>query len=156
MKEFLIKVDIIDETPNSTVSVMRVPNPNDKRGHSTMYLIEDGFREKKEYGVTRIRGGKYKLEPIYAGKFYEKYKTKLGHRFAIGVKDVPNFKYIRIHTGNKVTHSLGCPLVNNGFYLDPSAKLYVGRDSYNAYDHFYHLIKDQVLAGNCWIGINRH
>lgn len=66
--------------------------------------------EKKVYGETCIPYGKYKVILSYSPKF----KRELPE-----ILEVPNFQGIRIHRGNKTSHTLGCVLcgekVKNGY-----------------------------------------
>ena len=57
--------------------------------------------------------GIYELGERTIGGFYWRYKRHFGKRFnsMLHVKDVPGFKYILIHCGNKASDSRGCLLV---------------------------------------------
>ena len=58
--------------------------------------------------------GIYPLGKRTRGGFYWRYKKRfkdLEHKAMVQVKDVPNFKYILIHCGNKASDSRGCLLV---------------------------------------------
>lgn len=100
-----IEVKKIAETPDSTMSSMFL---NDK---FFCFVIEDGHRETKEPGKTRIPAGEYKIIPRKHGGFFARYRQKFGHAFAIQIADVPGFQDILIHTGNTKEDTRGCLLV---------------------------------------------
>lgn len=58
--------------------------------------------EGKVYGKTAIPLGRYEVEVTYSPKF---------KRMMPLIKDVPYFDGIRIHAGNTVADTDGCPLV---------------------------------------------
>lgn len=58
--------------------------------------------EGKVYGKTAIPLGRYEVEVTYSPKF---------KRMIPLIKDVPYFEGIRIHAGNTVADTDGCPLV---------------------------------------------
>lgn len=58
--------------------------------------------EGKVYGKTAIPLGRYGIEVTYSPKF---------KRMMPLIKDVPNFDGIRIHAGNTVADTDGCPMV---------------------------------------------
>ena len=79
------------------------------------YTLEDEYREEKEYGETRIPAGKYRITLRKVGGFHGRYLKKYGemHKGMLWVRDVPNFEYILIHTGNTDEHTAGCLLLGN-------------------------------------------
>jgi len=68
-----------------------------------------GRGERKAWGETAIPYGKYKVVISYSPKF----KRRLPF-----IKDVPGFKGIRIHTGNKAKDTEGCILVGQTMRTD--------------------------------------
>jgi hypothetical protein len=80
-------------------------------------VLEDGYRKVKEYGKTRINCKTYCVVPIQYGRFYAKYNEAHGHKFAIAIMDEPGkdragrHGNVRVHKGNKVADTEGCPLV---------------------------------------------
>ena len=66
--------------------------------------LEDGIREFKVAGETAIPYGRYKVEVTYSPKFKRMLPLLL---------DVPNFKGIRIHSGNTTKDTSGCILVGD-------------------------------------------
>ncbi|WP_286983976.1 DUF5675 family protein [Haliea sp.] len=79
------------------------------------YTLEDEYREKKVKGETRIPSGTYKITLRTTGGFHARYTKKYGdmHKGMLWVRDVPNFEYILIHTGNTDEHTAGCLLVGD-------------------------------------------
>jgi hypothetical protein len=121
------------ETPNSTGGALY---------HGDKFLcftIEDGHRYIKEYGVTRIPEGRYKIARRTEGKFYANYNSKWGHRFVPHLLDVPGFEYILIHTGNSTANTKGCILLNQKLGHDRNG--FFGLDSVLAYKAFYDYIE---------------
>lgn len=100
-----IEVILIAESANSTLSQMRVS------GAFFCFVIEDGHRPVKVAGETRIPAGQYKVKQRTHGGFYERYRTRHGHSFAIELENVPGFADILIHTGNTKEDTRGCLLV---------------------------------------------
>jgi len=64
--------------------------------------LEDTVRDVKIHGQTAIPAGRYKVELQNSPRFGADTITLL---------DVPNFQHIRIHGGNDVDDTEGCPLV---------------------------------------------
>ena len=79
------------------------------------YTLEDEHRNKKEYGETRVPAGTYRITLRTVGGFHARYLNKYGemHKGMLWVRDVPNFEYILIHTGNTDEHTAGCLLLGN-------------------------------------------
>ena len=79
------------------------------------YTLEDEHRDVKEYGETRIPSGTYRITLRKVGGFHGRYLKKYGemHKGMLWVRDVPNFEYILIHTGNTDEHTAGCLLLGN-------------------------------------------
>ena len=79
------------------------------------YTLEDERRVLKVKGETRIPAGTYQISLRKEGGHHEKYKKKYGkmHKGMLHVIDVPNFKWILIHTGNTDEHTAGCLLVGD-------------------------------------------
>ncbi len=113
-----IEVHLIAETRQSTLSKMRI------NGTFFCFVLEDGYREKKVFGETRIPDGCYNVAQRKEGKFYERYKKDYGHEFVPHIENVPGFEYILIHMGNGPKDTHGCLLVgdsalffNSVFYI---------------------------------------
>ena len=111
------------------------------------YTLEDEDREVKIKGETRVPEGIYHIKLRTKGGFHEKYKKKYGslHKGMLHIIDVPNFKWILIHTGNTDEHTAGCLLVgdsqeNNVIIKDG----FVGK-SVNAYKRIYPDICEAII-----------
>jgi len=91
-------------------------------------VLEDGYREKKEHGKTRIDALTYQVHPIQFGRFYAQYKKDHQHKFAIALMDSEGFDRagrhgnVRVHKGNVVDDTEGCPLVGNRVDYDSTTK----------------------------------
>jgi len=79
------------------------------------YTLEDERREEKIAGETRIPAGVYNILLRKEGGFHSRYTKKYGdmHKGMLHVQDVPNFKWILIHTGNTDEHTAGCLILGD-------------------------------------------
>ncbi len=79
------------------------------------YTLEDEKREEKVMAETRIPAGTYEIKLRKEGGFHGRYTKKYGsmHKGMLHVQDVPNFKWILIHTGNTDEHTAGCLIVGD-------------------------------------------
>ena len=77
------------------------------------YTLEDEKREVKKMHETRIPAGTYEIILRNVGGTHERYKERYKdmHKGMLHVINVPNFKYILIHTGNTDEHTSGCLIV---------------------------------------------
>jgi hypothetical protein len=66
------------------------------------YTLEDMVRPRKVAAITAIPRGRYKVVITYSPRF--KVQMPL-------LENVPGYAGIRIHTGNKASHTEGCLLV---------------------------------------------
>ena len=110
------------------------------------YTLEDEHREDKIMGETRVPAGTYQIKLRTEGGFHERYKKKYGsmHKGMLHVTNVPNFKWILIHTGNTDEHTAGCLLVgdsqeNNSLIKDG----FIGKST-NAYKRIYPSIAEAL------------
>jgi hypothetical protein len=97
-----------DEGPDFTVCDLYID------GAWECVTLQDGHRDVKERGKTRIPEGRYKIGLRTVGSKHAAYLRKFGpviHRGMLEVKDVPGFKYILFHIGNTVADTEGCILV---------------------------------------------
>jgi len=122
---------LIDQTPDTTISTLHL---EDKY---IGIVMEDGHRDTKVPGLTRIPAGIYSLLRRTNGRFYNKYSSRYNHKHVFELQDVPGFVGIIPHIGNFATDTRGCPLICSGFRL---AKEYQGLNSTPAYLKFYELI----------------
>jgi len=79
------------------------------------YTLEDERREEKVMAETRIPAGVYSILLRKEGGFHGRYTKKYGdmHKGMLHVQDVPNFKWILIHTGNTDEHTAGCLILGD-------------------------------------------
>lgn len=131
----------IGQDHHSTVGALLVNVdclPGVPRGDAVCFTLEDRYRAEKVPGETRIGEGLYPLTKEPSSGILDKMRRwypEMG--FIVGIKGVPNFTLVRIHTGNKHSHSEGCPLLGNGvmdaWKLSPDEAMLVGsRDAYRA------------------------
>ena len=113
------------------------------------YTLEDEKREDKIMGETRIPAGVYSILLRKEGGFHGRYTKKYGsmHKGMLHVQDVPNFKWILIHTGNTDEHTAGCLILgdsqeNNTLVKDG----FIGRST-QAYKRVYPPIAEALESG---------
>ena len=111
----------------------------DNRLEFLCYTLEDEARALKVRGETRVPAGTYQIKLRTEGGFHAKYTKRFAgmHKGMLHVIDVPNFKWILIHTGNTDEHTAGCLLVgdsqeNNAIIKDG----FIGKSN-NAYKRIY-------------------
>jgi len=79
------------------------------------YTLEDEHRDVKVMSETRVPAGTYQITLRTTGGHHAKYTKRYGemHKGMLWVREVPNFKWILIHTGNTDEHTAGCLLVGD-------------------------------------------
>ena len=79
------------------------------------YTLEDQQQAVKVMHETCIPEGSYKIKFRKVGGFHERYSKRYqnAHYGMLELQDVPDFKYILIHSGNTDEHTSGCILVGN-------------------------------------------
>ena len=112
------------------------------------YTLEDEARTIKVFGETRIPEGIYKIIVRTVGGFHKRYTKKYPgmHKGMLWLQDVPNFKYILIHTGNRDDDTAGCILVGSNANDNTVQEGEVG-GSRNAYRKIYPAIAKAILDG---------
>ena len=137
-----IEVLIVAETTDCTLSQMRID------GQFFCFILEDGFRDKKVHGQTRIPDGTYPVKQRREGKFFDQYFRQYGHEFVAHIDPVPNFKFILIHQGNTPADTDGCLLVGDAIErrTDGSFRITAGTSSM-AYKRFYTAIAEAFQIG---------
>ena len=115
------------------------------------FCLEDQVRDgQKQMGETAIPLGEYEIKFRTVGGYDAKYQKKFGttwHKGMLELQDVPNFKYILIHTGNTDEHTAGCLLVGETQQdLDRGKDGFVG-GSGDAYKKMYPKVRDALLNG---------
>ena len=110
------------------------------------YTLEDERRALKVKGETRVPAGTYNIKLRKEGGFHARYTKKYGgfHRGMLHICDVPNFKWILLHTGNTDEHTAGCLIVgdsqeNNIIIKDG----FIGKSG-NAYKRIYPAIAKAI------------
>lgn len=131
------------ETPNSTYGEL-------KHGDKHLcFVIEDGHREVKEKGKTRIPTGRYKVGRYgsdsaligpKAKKLLKAYNERWAHTWIAKLERVPGFDGILIHTGNTPKDTEGCLLPNTFLTIDYQTNQYEGSDSRVAYQKLYNYL----------------
>ena len=101
-------------TDNSTIGELAI------NGEFECYTLEDKVREEKIAGQTAIPMGRYKVDITHSPRF----NCDMPLLF-----DVPNYKGVRIHTGNVASHTEGCLLVGTGKAAD---RITGSKDAYKA------------------------
>ena len=113
------------------------------------FTLEDEVRDIKVMSETAIPLGEYEIKFRNVGGFDTKYKARYGstfHKGMLELQDVPNFKYILIHTGNSDQHTAGCLLIGETQQdLDKGKDGFVG-GSGDAYKKFYPKVRDALIA----------
>ena len=114
------------------------------------YTLEDEVRDVKVHSETAIPLGTYEIKFRNIGGFDTKYRARYGttfHKGMLELQDVPNFKYILIHTGNTDEHTAGCLLLGETQQdLDKGKDGFVG-GSGDAYKKMYPKVRDALLNG---------
>ena len=112
------------------------------------FTLEDEVRDVKVHSETAIPLGTYKIKFRNIGGFDTKYTARYGstfHKGMLELQDVPNFKYILIHTGNTDQHTAGCLLVGETQQdLDKGKDGFVG-GSGDAYKKMYPKVRDALI-----------
>lgn len=106
------------------ISVVRTEQGDDStlgklyvNGEFECFTLEDERREVKVPGETAIPSGEYVIKPRALGGMHPKYAERYGelHVGMAWLQDVPGFRYVYIHTGNREDQTEGCLLVGQGF-----------------------------------------
>lgn len=108
-------------------------------GRFFCYTCEDGKRDVKISGETRIPEGKYEINLRDAGGMHNKYLLRYQfHRGMLHLQYVPGFEWIYIHTGNNDDHTEGCILVGyQAHKVNGEHQVFASRQ---AYTDLYQLI----------------
>lgn len=134
MKQIKLVLRHLDQTKDSTISEL-----THESGEHIAYILEDGERENKVWGETRIPRGTYEIVPRKEGGFYDRYRLDLGFAFVPHIIGVNGFTWILIHAGNKVSQTAGCLLTGTTYGM--SGGNYVTYDSRKALVKVYDLLK---------------
>lgn len=113
------------------------------------YTLEDQYQAVKVMHETCIPEGTYAIKFRKVGGFHAKYSAryKNAHYGMLELQDVPDFKYILIHSGNTDEHTSGCILTGNSQQdLDLGKDGMIGQ-SRNAYERMYKKVAAVLLQG---------
>ena len=113
------------------------------------YTLEDEHRDEKVMGETRVPAGTYAITLRKTGGFNSRYSKKYGdmHKGMLWVRDVPNFEYILIHTGNTDEHTAGCLLLGDSQQANFGSSNGMVGSSVNAYKRVYPPIAKALEEG---------
>ena len=113
------------------------------------YTLEDERREEKVMAETRIPAGVYSIILRKEGGHHARYTKKYGnmHKGMLWLQDVPNFKWILIHTGNTDEHTAGCLIVGDSQENNLLMKNgFIGKST-QAYKRIYPPIAEAIENG---------
>jgi hypothetical protein len=117
------------------------------------YTLEDQYNEPKIPGETRIPPGRYQIKLRNEGGMVVRYKKRFDwHLGMLHLQDVPNFKYVYIHVGNKDDDTDGCILVGDGQMSNVIERGQV-TSSVLAYQRLYESILSALSQEEVWITI---
>lgn len=117
------------------------------------YTLEDQFNEPKVPGETRIPPGRYQITLRDEGGMTQRYEKRFDfHIGMLWIRDVPDFKFVYIHTGNNDDHSEGCILVGDGQFQNVTERGQVS-SSVSAYTRLYNAIIGALALEEVWITI---
>ncbi len=113
-------------------------------GQFECFSLEDTFRMNKVAGKSRIPAGVYPLVLREAGGMHNRYKKRFPrfHKGMLWIKNIPNFKFVYFHIGNRHQNTKGCVLTAN-MALKNGTVL----QSTDAYTEFYKKVCDGVING---------
>ncbi len=141
----VLEQTLIAQTADSTLSILQ------HGGKFLGFIIEDGRRDIKEFGLTRIPGETYELIPVRDAehvKLLQFSKAQWGHEFILLFNKVMNFSAVYYHWGNFVEETKGCPLINATIGFKEDSQVYYGGGSRDQYRKFYNYIAPFVKAGD--------
>jgi hypothetical protein len=117
-------------------------------GRFECFTLEDTKRIKKIHGETRIPDGRYEIALRSEGSLTQKYAERYQdmHRGMLWVREVPDFNWIYIHTGNKRGHTEGCILVGDSLNNNQTGDGFISK-SRDAYRRMYPKIAAAIEAG---------
>lgn len=145
-----IDVTKLYESHDRTISLMKVD------GLDFCFVLEDGYREVKVAGETRIPAGRYQVKKRRIGGFYTEYKRRFKHDFSLEISDVPNYSDVLLHIGNTKEDTRGCLLVGSDISMSGNpGTLFISRST-ETYKNLYNAIKKAFEnSENVFIDIKR-
>ncbi len=129
MTEIVLQHRRIAVTEKSTLSTLNMGSK------VLFFLLEDALAKDQDgdgdvdkvRGSTCIEAGEGWLLPWAQGRFYSDYRTRFGHDFALALQmekgvdrwgKVITHGNIRVHMGNNITHTDGCPITGTTPFMD--------------------------------------
>ena len=93
------------------------------------WVLEDGYNAIKVPKKTRIPAGRYRVRPTRSSKFYPIYRAdpNLRLQYVLTLEAVPNYDLIRVHAGEDVGDTDGCPLPGLATGMDGDSNFTVMR-----------------------------
>lgn len=119
------------------------------------YVLEDQFNEPKIPGETRIPPGRYQIKLRNKGGMIKRYKKRFPwHKGMLWLQDVPGFKWVYMHVGNKDDDTDGCLLLGDGQISNVTERGMV-TTSVAAYRRIYEMIVAELdtVTGEVWITV---
>jgi hypothetical protein len=114
------------------------------------FTLEDEFRAEKIPGETRIPAGEYKIDLRRVDSpMTQRYRLKHSwFSWHLEIQDVPGFKYVYIHKGNRDDDTDGCLLVGDGLTTNQHDQDgYVG-PSTGAFKRLYTKVRQAIEDGD--------
>lgn len=111
------------------------------------FTLEDEYRRRKVPKETRIPNGVYRMSlRTNRTKMNRRYHLRFPdiHVGMLHITEVPNFKYIYIHCGNREDETDGCILVGDTLQSNLEEDGFVG-SSGQAYRRIYPEIADAIM-----------
>ena len=137
----VIAVNRLKDDGETTIGTLSVD------GAFECFTIEDTWHMVKVHSETCIPAGSYEIKLRTVGGMTSVYDKRYDfHEGMLWLQDVPGFKWVYIHTGNKSSHSEGCILVNG--VCDSTTGNMRGSKSVLAYTKLYKSIIAEINAGN--------
>ena len=131
----------------ATLGLLRVD------GKFFCYTLEDQFNEPKVPGETRIPAGRYKIDLRTEGGMTQRYEKRFDfHAGMLWLREIPDFQFVYIHTGNNDDHSEGCILVGDGQVQNVTERGSV-QSSVAAYTRLYKAIIRALALEEVWITV---
>lgn len=100
----------LDEVALTSVSTVSVLYFN---GQVVCYILEDGAREPKKHGHTRIPAGEYDLVAYAAGPLSKRLSAQFKVPGIPMITGVAGFSAILFHPGNTIDDTAGCLLTGH-------------------------------------------
>lgn len=123
-------------------------------GSFECFTLEDERREVKVPGETCIPVGRYEVLLRDEGGMNERYHDRFPefHKGMLHLQDVPEFEWIYFHTGNRESHTRGCPLVGQVPVMLPSGEFEIAQ-SVLAYTALYRKALAALATERVWVHV---